>query len=321
MNRKLSVVIPVKDEQENIEPLFEALYKALVNWSYEIILVDDGSTDLSVDNIRKFGNEHTRVVVLNKNYGQTTAIAAGIEEAKGDYVVTLDGDLQNDPSDIPGMVLRLEEEEADLVAGIRSNRQDGFFLRRLPSHIANAFIRKITGVYLHDYGCTLKVFKKEIAKNLGLYGELHRFIPVLAKLQGAKLIEMPVQHHPRIFGSSKYGLSRTFKVMSDLLLMVFFQKYLQKPMHLFGIAGIVTFLLGAGINLYLLVLKLLGEDIWGRPILILGITLLLGGIQLITIGIVAELIVRTYFESQNKRTYRIRSTYTGSRKAIEARQE
>lgn len=312
MRKKLSIVIPVMNEEGNIEPLLVALYEALKSWEYEAILIDDGSTDQTVQRIRTFANEHTRVIVLNKNYGQTTAMVAGIDESTGDYIVTLDGDLQNDPADIPAMISRMEEEEADLIAGIRTSRRDGYFLRKLPSKIANTIIRKLTGVHLHDYGCTLKVFKKDVAENLGLYGELHRFIPVLAKLQGARLVEMPVQHHPRIFGSSKYGIGRTFKVMSDLLLMIFFQKYLQKPMHLFGIAGIITFLLGAGINLYLLFLKFLGNDIWGRPILILGITLLLGGIQLITIGIVAELIVRTYFESQAKKPYRIKKIYTGT---------
>lgn len=309
MSKMLSVVIPVKNEQDNIEPLLSSIFKALEQWKYEVIVVDDGSTDRTVAHVSEFANDKTRLIVLNKNYGQTTAIAAGIDEAQGDYVVTMDGDLQNDPADIPDMVNKLEAEEADLVAGVRTNRSDGLLFRKVPSLIANSVIRKFTGIYLHDYGCTLKVFKKDVAKNLGLYGELHRFIPVLAKLQGASLIEMPVQHHPRKFGASKYGLGRTFRVMSDLLLMVFFQKYLQRPMHLFGIAGIFTFTLGAAINVYLLILKILGEDIWGRPILILGITLVLGGIQLITIGIVAELIVRTYFESQNKKPYRIKKIY------------
>ena len=172
-------------------------------------------------------------------------------------------------------------------------------------------IRKLTGVYLHDYGCTLKVFKKDIAKNLGLYGELHRFIPVLAQLQGAKMTEMAVKHHSRRFGKSKYGLGRTFKVLSDLVLVVFFQKYLQRPMHLFGAVGLITFLIGMLINFYLLILKILGEEIGGRPLLVLGITLVLGGIQLVTIGIVAELIVRTYFESQDKKTYRIKEIISG----------
>lgn len=304
----LSLVIPVMNEQENIHPLLKSIAIALdkTAFEYEVIFVDDGSTDQTVQNIQSAKNPRVRTVVLNKNYGQTAAMAAGIDEAKGNYIVTLDGDLQNDPADIPSMITKLEEEDMDVVAGIRANRQDGMLLRKVPSKLANAMIRKLTGVYLHDYGCTLKVFRQDIAKNLGLYGELHRFIPVLAQLQGAKLTEMPVAHHARVHGKSKYGIGRTFKVISDLLLMVFFQKYLQKPMHLFGTSGILIFLLGMMINTYLLALKVMGEDIWGRPLLILGITLVLGGIQLITVGIVAELIVRTYFESQNKKTYRIK---------------
>ena len=311
MSKKISLVIPVMNEEDNIQPLLEKVKESLDGWDYEVILVDDGSTDQTIPNIKQFGDKRTKAVIFNKNYGQTTAMAGGIAEAEGDYVITLDGDLQNDPSDIPDMIKMLEEQDVDVVAGIRAKRQDGMFLRKIPSKIANAMIRKLTGVYLHDYGCTLKVFKKDIAKNLGLYGELHRFIPVLAQLQGAKLAEMPVKHHARIHGKSKYGLGRTFKVMSDLMLMVFFQKYLQRPMHLFGVAGLVIFLIGAAINAYLLILKLFGEEIWGRPILILGITLLLGGVQLITIGIVAELIVRTYFESQDKKTYRVKEIFVG----------
>lgn len=311
MSKKISLVIPIMNEEDNIQPLLEQVAKSLDCWDYEVILVDDGSTDATIPNIKKFADKRTKAVIFNKNYGQTTAMAGGIGEATGDYIITLDGDLQNDPSDIPSMIEMLEKEDVDVVAGIRAKRKDGMFLRKIPSKIANAMIRKLTGVYLHDYGCTLKVFKKDIAKNLGLYGELHRFIPVLAQLQGAKLAEMPVKHHSRIHGQSKYGLGRTFKVISDLMLMVFLQKYLQRPMHLFGVAGIVTFLVGMGINGYLLVLKIMGEDIWGRPILILGITLLLGGIQLITVGIIAELIVRTYFESQDKKTYRVKEVFIG----------
>ena len=198
-----------------------------------------------------------------------------------------------------------------MVAGNRANRKDGMFLRKIPSRIANYIIRTAGGVKLKDYGCALKVFKADLAKDLGLYGELHRFIPVLAQLQGARLDEMPVKHHARQFGRSKYGLGRTFKVMSDLMLVVFFQKYFQRPIHLFGTVGLFTFGLGLLINLYLLIVKILGQEIGGRPLLILGITLVLGGIQLITIGIVAELIVRTYYESQDKKTYRVKEAYQG----------
>lgn len=310
---KLSIVVTVYNEEENILPLIKKVREAITNQSFELIFVDDGSTDKTVSNIKSNADQNTRLIILNKNYGQTAAMAAGIDQAKGDFIVPIDGDLQNDPSDIPMMLDKLEEEDWDVVAGIRAKRKDSLFIKKVPSKIANAMIRKLTGVHLHDYGCTLKVFKKDIAKNLGLYGELHRFIPVLAQLQGANITEVPVKHHPRIHGSSKYGLGRTFKVMSDLLLMIFFQKYLQKPMHLFGTVGIVTFLLGSMINGYLLVLKIVGEEIGGRPLLILGVTLLLGGVQLITIGLLAELVVRTYFETQNKKTYRIREEFIGKK--------
>ncbi|MEM8896159.1 MAG: glycosyltransferase family 2 protein [Bacteroidota bacterium] len=314
----LSLVITVYNEEDNIEPLLDQISTSLSDFDgdYEVVLVDDGSTDATVRRVKEFGNEHTKLVIFNKNYGQTTAMAAGIDHAEGKYIATLDGDLQNDPSDVPAMIEKLEKEDWDVVAGVRANRKDGMLLRKIPSGIANAMIRKLTGVYLHDYGCTLKLFKKDIAKNLGLYGELHRFIPVLAQLQGARLTEINVKHHPRIHGQSKYGLGRTFKVLSDLMLMVFFQKYLQRPMHLFGTAGIITFLVGIAINFYLLVLKVFGEDIWGRPLLILGITLVLGGVQLITIGLIAELIVRTYFESQSKKTYRVKEVIVGKAKEL-----
>lgn len=313
---KLSIVVTVYNEEDNIAPLLENVQQAMNGYAYELIFVDDGSSDKTVKKIKECADQNTRLIILNKNYGQTAAMAAGIDQAIGEYIVTIDGDLQNDPSDIPLMLKKLEDEGWDVVAGIRANRQDSLVIRKVPSKIANGMIRKLTGVHLHDYGCTLKVFKKDVAKNLGLYGELHRFIPVLAQLQGANITEMPVKHHPRIHGQSKYGLGRTFKVMSDLLLMIFFQKYLQKPMHLFGTAGIVTFLAGSAINMYLLVLKIMGEDIWGRPLLILGITLLLGGVQLITIGLLAELIVRTYFETQNKKTYRIREEFRGQAQEV-----
>jgi glycosyltransferase involved in cell wall biosynthesis len=307
--RELSVVITVMNEEENIKPLLHTIRTSLANIDYEAILVDDGSTDKTKQQILENADERTVLVELRKNYGQSTAMTAGIDYSRGKYIALLDGDLQNDPSDIPAMLDLLKKEDWDVVAGNRKKRKDGFIMRKIPSKIANALIRRITGVYIKDYGCTLKVFKREIAEELGLYGELHRFIPVLAKLQGAKITQVDVKHHPRQFGKSKYGINRTFKVMSDLVLMVFMRKYMQKPMHLFGTIGFIVFGLGLLINLYLLIWKLLGHDIWNRPILILGLILVLGGIQLITIGIVADINVRTYFESQNKKTYTVRKLY------------
>lgn len=310
--RELSVVITVMNEEENIKPLLETIDSALNGIDYEVILVDDGSTDKTKQQILANATERVLLVELRKNYGQSTAMTAGIDYSRGKYVALLDGDLQNDPSDIPAMLDLLKKEDWDVVAGNRKNRKDGFILRKIPSKIANALIRRMTGVYIKDYGCTLKIFKREIAIELGLYGELHRFIPVLAKLQGAKITQVDVKHHPRKFGKSKYGINRTFKVMSDLILMVFFRKYLQKPMHLFGTIGFISFGLGLIVNLYLLVLKIMGHDIWGKPLLILGLIFLLGGIQLITFGIIADINVRTYFESQNKKTYTVRKVYKAS---------
>jgi glycosyltransferase involved in cell wall biosynthesis len=274
-----------------------------------VILVDDGSIDATRRRIVENADDRTVLVELRKNYGQSTAMMAGIDHAAGLYVALLDGDLQNDPSDIPFMLELLKSEEWDVVAGNRKNRKDGMMLRKFPSKIANALIRRMTGVYIRDYGCTLKIFRKEIADDLGLYGELHRFIPVLAKLQGARITQVDVKHHPRKFGKSKYGIGRTFKVLSDLVLMVFFRRYMQKPMHLFGTIGFLSLGLGLLINGYLLLLKILGHDIWGKPILILGLIFLLGGVQLITIGILAEIAVRTYYESQSKKTYQVRKVH------------
>jgi glycosyltransferase involved in cell wall biosynthesis len=313
--KELSVVIPVMNEEDNIQPLLESVRTALAKLDYEIVLVDDGSSDGTKKKILEFADDRTRLVELRKNYGQSTAMTAGIDYANAKYIAMIDGDLQNDPDDIPFMVELAKKEDWDVVAGNRKNRKDGMFLRKIPSKIANAMIRRMTGVYIKDYGCTLKVFKKEIAEDLGLYGELHRFIPVLAKLQGAKITQVDVKHHPRKFGKSKYGIGRTFRVLSDLILMVFFRKYLQKPMHLFGTMGFISFGLGVLVNLYLLVLKILGHDIWGKPLLILGLILLLGGIQMITIGILAEIAVRTYFESQQKKTYNVRNVYTKEKQA------
>jgi glycosyltransferase involved in cell wall biosynthesis len=311
--RELSVVITVMDEEQNIQPLLQSVRAALAGIDFEIVLVDDGSTDKTKQQILEHADDRTVLVELRKNYGQSTAMTAGIDHSRGRYVALLDGDLQNDPSDIPAMLELLKKDDWDVVAGNRKNRKDGFILRKLPSRIANSLIRRMTGVYIKDYGCTLKVFRREIAEELGLYGELHRFIPVLAKLQGARITQVDVKHHSRQFGKSKYGINRTFKVMSDLVLMVFMRKYMQKPMHLFGTIGFVSFGLGLAINIYLLVLKIMGQDIWGKPLLILGLILLLGGIQFITIGIIADINVRTYFESQNKKTYTVRKIYHAKR--------
>ena len=313
----LSVVITVYNEEENIKPLLEATYSALAEIDYEVILIEDGSTDGTVSEVKKYAKERTKLIIFNRNFGQTTALAAGIDMATGEFIATMDGDLQNDPTDLPMMLSKAIDEEWDVVAGRRANRKDGFVLRKIPSKIANWVIRNTTKVYLKDYGCTLRVYKAEIAQNMGLYGELHRFIPVLAKQQGAKMTEVDVKHHPRIHGTSKYGLSRTFKVMADLILMLFFQKYFQRPIHLFGGLGLISFLTGSLISFYLLILKIMGEDIWGRPIMIVGFILILGGIQLITTGIIAEIIVRTYFESQNKKTYSVKSIYQGKQAVVD----
>jgi glycosyltransferase involved in cell wall biosynthesis len=311
---KLSLVISVFNEEENIKPLIERIDESLKGLDFEVIFVDDGSRDNTLDQIREYGDSHYTTVSFYKNFGQTAAMSAGIEQGTGDLIITLDGDLQNDPADIPGMVKKLEDEGWDVVAGRRARRKDYWISRKLPSKIANWIIRGLTGVRIHDYGCSLKVFRADVAKNLGLYGELHRFIPVLAQLQGAKITEVDVSHHPRQFGKTKYGIGRTFRVMSDLLLMIFYQKYLQKPMHLFGTLGIFTFFIGIVLNIYLLIEKFLGHDIWGRPVLILAITLTLGGIQLITSGIIAEMIMRTYYESQDKKIYSIKKIFVGKDK-------
>ena len=314
MSPKISVVVCVYNEEENIRPLIERITNALENFSYEIIYVDDGSSDKTVEVLRSVDHDALKVIELRKNYGQSLALMAGIDYAIGEFIVTMDGDLQNDPSDIPMMLEKAESEGWDVVAGIRANRKDGMVLRKIPSKIANYIIRNLSGVRMKDYGCALKVFRSEIAKDMGLYGELHRFIPVLAHLEGAKITQVNVKHHAREFGTSKYGLNRTFKVVSDLLLMLFFKKYMQKPMHLFGNLGLFLFALGALINIYLVILKLgMGYDIWGKPLMILGLMLVIGGMQLITIGIVVEIQMRTYFESQKKKPYKVRSITSGKK--------
>lgn len=307
---ELSLVITVFNEEDNIQPLLNQIDVALSEFDYEIILVDDGSTDGTLRRIEELKNPRVKLIVFTRNFGQTAAMAAGMQAASGEYIVTLDGDLQNDPTDIPMMLKKLKDEEWDMVAGVRKKRQDGALLRKLPSKIANKLIRNLTGITLRDYGCTLKIFRTEMAKNLGLYGELHRFIPILAVLEGGRITDVDVKHHPRLHGQSKYGLGRTLKVMSDLILMAFFKKYFRRPIHFFGPLGLFCFAGGFSISLYLLVVKLMGQDIWGRPLLLLGITLLLAGIQFLTFGLIAELVMRVYYESQQKKPYSIKKIIT-----------
>ena len=302
----LSVIVPVMNEQGNIQPLIARIAEALARVEHELIFVDDGSSDCTVAEIERFATPATRVLVLSRNYGQTTAMAAGIDAAHGELIVMLDGDMQNDPHDIPLMMERMREGDWDVVAGIRARRKDGFLLRRMPSKLANWLIRRVTNVHISDYGCTLKLFKSEVAKNLGLYGELHRYIPVLATMHGARMTEMRVRHHARHAGVSKYGIGRTLRVASDLMLMVFLRKYGQRPMHLFGTVGIISFVTGCFLNAYMLFEKLMGASIAGRPLLFLGLLLTVAGIQLISTGFIADLIMRTYYESQNKKPYQIK---------------
>lgn len=313
--KKLSVVICVFNEGPNIRPLAEEIKNALHSVDFEAIFVDDGSTDNTISEIAAIADERFLLVELKRNYGQSSALQAGINLAGGEFIALIDGDLQNDPADIPAMLKKCETEDWDMVAGVRAHRKDGMFLRKIPSKIANAMIRQATGVKMKDLGCTLKVFSAPTIKNIHIYGELHRFIPVLITLEGStRITQVDVNHRPRKFGKSKYNLNRTTKVMSDLLLMLFFRKYLQRPMHFFGLLGFITFAIGMAINIYMLVLKILGHDIWGKPLLLLGILLVLGGIQFITTGIIAELQMRTYFESQNKTPYQVRrisNTKTG----------
>ncbi|WP_026750481.1 glycosyltransferase family 2 protein [Sediminibacterium sp. C3] len=308
---ELSVIIPVYDEAENIDPLIKEIYKSLSLIDYEIIFVDDSSTDDTCKKIQNFliQDERISLIQFKRNYGQSTAMVAGIEYSSGEYIAFLDGDLQNDPINIPEMLGKLKSENWDMVAGNRKNRQDGTFLRKIPSKIANFVIRITTNINIKDYGCTLKVMKREVAQDLDLRGELHRFIPLLASFGGASITQMDVLHHSRKFGKSKYGINRTFKVLSDLIFLLFFKKYSQKSMHLFGTMGVIGLFLGVIINLYLLSLKLAGNAIWGKPLLIVGVIFLLGGIQLISIGILAEIGMGTYNLTINKKKYAIKKIY------------
>jgi len=306
---ELSVVIIAYNEEKNGALLIRRTLEVLLGVDFEIIFVDDGSKDQTLAEVLEIDDKRLTVLELQRNFGQSAALAAGIHHASGEYIVTMDADLQNDPEDILPMLHRAREGKFDMVAGIRKERKDGMVLRKLPSLIANAMIRRTTGIRIRDYGCTLKVFRRELAQSLSIYGELHRFIPVLASFEGASIDQMEVRHHPRIHGKSKYGLNRSFKVLSDLLLLIFFRKYLDRPMHLFGMIGLLLLIIGGAIEGYLLLLKIMGHDIWGKPVMILGFILLVLGMQFITTGIVAEMVMRTYYESQNKTPYKIKKIH------------
>ena len=303
----ISVIIPAYNEEENIPVLYEKLKEVLegLHRDYEVIFVDDGSEDRTPEILRELAEKDKKVKVIRfrRNYGQTAAMYAGFEHAKGEVIITMDADLQNDPEDIP-MLLETMDKGYDIVSGWRKDRKDPLISRKIPSRIANWIISKVTGVQLHDYGCTLKAYNSDIAKRFRLYGDMHRFLPALAKRFGARITEVPVRHHPRLYGSSKYGISRTIRVVLDIFLVKFLNEYITKPLYVFGGLGFLLLSVGVLIELYLTLLKLFtGAEIGGRPLLILGVLLILAGIQLLSTGIIAELIVRTYYESRGEKPY------------------
>lgn len=308
---ELSIVIPLFNEEECVEPLYAQLKEALepLGRSYEIIIVDDGSTDRSFELLKGLHAQDKRLKVIRfrRNFGQTAAFAAGFDYAQGRVVVTMDADLQNDPADIPRLLEKLEEGY-DVVSGWRVERwKSAWLTRRLPSVVANRLISETTGVRLHDYGCSLKAYRSEVVKNINLYGELHRFIPAMASWMGVSVAEIPVRYRSRQFGRSKYGLSRTIKVILDLLTVRFLLSYSTRPIHIFGSLGLAMSGVGGILGVYLSIVKLaLGQDIGSRPLLLLAILLMVLGVQMITMGLLGELVVRTYHESQGKRIYVVR---------------
>jgi glycosyltransferase involved in cell wall biosynthesis len=319
----LSIVIPVYNENENLPLLYQAIHQALQDLpglSWEMVLVDDGSTDGSVAVLEGMAASdplHTRVVLLRRNFGQTAAIAAGIDHSQGEVIVLMDADLQNDPADIPMMLEKLDQGY-DVVSGWRVNRQDTFLTRVLPSQIANGLISTVTGVHLHDYGCTLKAYRREVITGFRLYGEMHRFIPAYAYSVGARMIEVPVHHHPRRFGKAKYGLTRTLKVVLDLFTVKFLISYANKPIYLFGGAGILLIALSAVLMLFLMVRRLVWMiSVFDSPFFQMSTMFMILGFQSILMGLIAEMLVRTYHESQRKPTYTIRKAMNVSQESLE----
>ena len=306
----LSVVVPIYNEAQNLEALHQELHEALAptGLEYEAVFVDDGSRDDSFKILKRLAAAEPRdvVVALRKNFGQTAAMSAGFDHAQGKVVVTMDGDLQNDPRDIPKLVGKLAEGY-DIVAGWRADRKDKFLTRRLPSKMANGLISKITGVKLHDYGCTLKAFRADVIQNVRLYGELHRFIPAIASLMGVSIAEVKVNHRARTAGKSKYGLGRTPRVLLDLITVKFLLSYATRPIQIFGLWGLFSFMAGFLLALYYTFLKfVMSVPLWGKPGLILAVLLMFIGVQLISIGLLGEMQVRIYYEAQAKPIYAVR---------------
>ena len=314
----LSVVVPLYNEEESLPHLVEQLLAALrpSGERFELVLVNDGSSDRTAEVLERLSQDIPELVgvLLRKNYGQTAAMAAGFDVAQGEVIVSLDGDLQNDPADIPMLLAKLREGY-DLVSGWRHQRQDAALQRKLPSKIANRLIGRVTGVRLHDYGCSLKAYSRDVLSDMRLYGELHRFLPALAFIEGARITEVKVNHRARQFGTSKYGIDRTFRVLMDLLTVWFMKRFLTRPMYVFGFGGLIAILLSLVASSYLLAVKLMGGDIGNRPLLTLAVVLGLAGIQLFCFGLLGELQIRTYHESQDRPIYRIRETLRGGRDA------
>ena len=308
-NQLISIIIPVFNESESIGYLLDEVLNVMQNnkLNCELIVVNDGSNDntSTVLDELTIKIKELSVISLRKNYGQTAAMSAGFDNSKGEIVITLDGDLQNDPNDIPKLISHINEGY-DLICGWRYERKDKLINRRIPSKIANKLIANVTGLKLHDYGCSLKAFKKEIVDDIKLYGELHRFLPVLANIEGAKIKEIKVNHRSRKYGSSKYGIDRTFRVLMDLLTVWFMTKFLTRPMYGFGFFGIISILISLGMTSYLFIIKLLGNDIGNRPMLMFALILGIAGVQLFSFGLLGELLIRTYHESQNRPIYRVR---------------
>jgi len=309
----LSIIVPVYNEEENIPLLYEAIVNVTKTMGkrWEVLFVNDGSQDHSLVRLKKFATQdpqHVRVISLRRNFGQTAAISAGIDHSQGEIVVMLDADMQNDPVDIPVLIDKLNEGY-DVVSGWRKNRQDTFITRTLPSHIANGLISWVTGVHLHDYGCTLKAYRREVITGFRLYGEMHRFIPVYANSVGAKITEVPVHHHPRRFGKAKYGLERTFKVILDLFVVKFLNSYANKPIYLFGGVGAILILIAIAMMLFLLVRRVgFGISVFDSPFFQMSTMIFILGFQSLLMGLIAELLARTYHESQGKPSYTINET-------------